>query len=316
MKYVVFGGAGFIGSAICDLLLKEGHSLRIFERVGVTAYRIFKDFENVEWVNGDILNTQDVNAAIKNMDGVIHLVSTTLPKSSNEDPIYDVQTNIIASLNILNAMRQLNVNRIVFISSGGTVYGNPIHLPITENHQTEPNISYGITKLTIEKYLLMYEKLYGIKSIILRVANPYGERQKIETAQGAVGIFLTKTHQGLPIEIWGDGSVERDYIHVSDVANAFSCALKYAGKCSIFNIGCGLGVSINSLLDTIEKVTSQKTQRIYKDARVIDVPVNYLDNQLAKKELGWFPKLDLEEGLRLTSDWIYSEINKTKSNNK
>ncbi len=174
MKLTVFGGGGFIGSAISDRLLEDGHALRIVERPRVAPYRNFKAGEVVEWVTGDFSSTYDVANAIEGVDGVFHLISTTLPKNSNDDPIYDVQSNLVATLQLLNAMVAGNVRRIVFISSGGTVYGAPKYLPVDENHPTEPQVSYGITKLAIEKYLLMYGRLYGIRPTILRVANPLG----------------------------------------------------------------------------------------------------------------------------------------------
>ncbi|HEE0090757.1 TPA: NAD-dependent epimerase/dehydratase family protein, partial [Citrobacter braakii] len=241
MKLVVFGGGGFIGSAICDRLLRDGHQLRIFERPRVPPYRTFEATENVEWTTGDFSSTHDLRDAIKDMEGVVHLVSTTLPKSSNDDPVYDVQTNVVPTITMLNLMVELDVSRIVFISSGGTVYGNPQYVPIDEKHPTDPVVSYGITKLAIEKYLHMFSKLYGIKTVTLRVANPYGERQRVETAQGAIGVFLHRALNGLPIEIWGDGNVQRDYIHVSDVADAFAKAVTYTGKEECFNISSGTG---------------------------------------------------------------------------
>ena len=169
MKCVIFGGGGFIGSAIADRLLRDGHKLRIFERPRVTPYRVFNKDENVEWLTGDMLSTHDVSHAIEGTDVVLHLVSFTLPKSSNDDLIYDVQTNLVATIQLLNAMVAQNINKIVFISSGGTVYGTPKYLPIDEQHPTDPLVSYGITKLTIEKYLLMFQQLYGIKANVLRV---------------------------------------------------------------------------------------------------------------------------------------------------
>ena len=159
MKCVVFGGGGFIGSAIVDRLLRDGHTIRIFERPRVEPYRKFEAHEQVEWMVGDMLSTHDVEDAIDGTDIVLHLVSTTLPKSSNDDPIYDVQSNVVATLQMLNAMVAHNVRKIVFISSGGTVYGNPMYLPIDEKHPTDPLVSYGITKLAIEKYLQMYQSL-------------------------------------------------------------------------------------------------------------------------------------------------------------
>lgn len=303
MKIVIFGGGGFIGSTIADRLLLDGHELRIFERPRVAPYRKFAESEYVEWVTGDFASTHDVSDAISGMDAVLHLVSTTLPKGSNDDPIYDVQSNVVATLQMLNAMVLHKVTKIVFISSGGTIYGTPNYLPIDEDHSTNPLVSYGITKLTIEKYLQMYSHLYGIKATTLRVANPYGERQRIETAQGAVGVFLHRALQDLPIEIWGDGSVTRDYIHVSDVAEAFVQALYYTGDKFCFNVSSSVGVSLNELISIIKQVTGKEMQVNYKPRRLFDVPVSVLCNNLARRELGWSPKISMKDGLSRAAIW-------------
>lgn len=312
MKYIIFGGGGFIGSHIADKLLQAGHSLRIFERPRVPPYRGFRDGENVEWLTGDLLSLHDVTEAMRGVDAVFHLVSTTLPKNSNDDPVYDVQTNIVASLQILNAMVSLNIPKIIFISSGGTVYGTPVSLPIDESHPTNPHVSYGITKLAIEKYLLLYERLHGIKSIILRVSNPFGERQRVETAQGAVGVFISRALRGLPVEIWGDGSVVRDYIYVGDVADAFTKALSYSGQHSVFNVSTGSGLSLNQLIDELETVLGLSIQRIYLPGRPYDVPANILSNQLLRQKLGWSPMSTLRDSLRRTANWMKSDIYKLR----
>lgn len=308
MRCVIFGGGGFIGSAIADRLLCGGHELRIFERSGVLPYRDFVGDERVEWVTGDFLNASDIGRAISGMDVVLHLVSTTLPKSSSDDPIFDVQTNIVASLQVLNSMVDQKVPRIVFISSGGTVYGNPVELPVTENHPTNPQVSYGITKLAIEKYLLLYQQLHGIKATVLRVANPYGQRQRVETAQGAVGVFLARALENKSIDIWGDGSVTRDYIHVSDVAEAFAKAVEYNGGKSIFNISSGAGISLNDLVDALEGVLGKSIERNYLPSRPFDVPVNVICNALAEQELGWRPAVAFKDGLSLTAEWMRKSV--------
>ena len=308
MKCTLFGGGGFIGSAIADRLLRDGHELRIFERPRVEPYRAFTGDEKVEWVTGDLLSMHDLGAAIDGSDAVIHLVSTTLPKSSNDDPIYDVQTNLVASLQMLEAMRARDIRRIVFISSGGTVYGTPRRVPVDESHPTEPQVSYGIVKLAIEKYLLMYQRLHGFQARILRVANPYGERQRVATAQGAVGVFLHRALHDEPIEVWGDGSVIRDYIHVSDVAEAFARALVYEGPESVFNISSGQGVSLNELLAQLEGLLGRPVERRYLAGRSIDVPANVLDNSLARRELGWAPQVDLAQGLARTAEWMRGSL--------
>jgi UDP-glucose 4-epimerase len=304
MKCVIFGGGGFIGSSITDRLLQDGHTLRIFERPRVQPYRVFLPSEKVEWATGDMLNAYDVTEALADMDAVFHLVSFTLPKTSNDDILYDIQTNLVATIQLLNAMLSKQVKRIVFISSGGTVYGIPRYLPIDEEHPTDPQVSYGITKLTIEKYLLMYQRLYGIRSLILRVTNPYGPRQRVETAQGAITVFLHRALYGLPIEIWGDGSVSRDYIYIKDVADAFAKALMYTGDKSIFNISSAIGLSLNRLLDEIQVALNKPVIRQYIDSRPFDVPINVLDNRLAIGELDWEPKTNLSDGLLMTKDWL------------
>lgn len=308
MKAAIFGGGGFIGSSIADRLLADGHELRIFERPRVEPYRPFLPFEKVEWLTGDLLSQHEVAEAIDGMDAVVHLVSSTLPKSSNDDPIYDVQSNLVATLQMLNAMVQKGVRRIVFISSGGTVYGTPAYLPIDEKHPTEPYVSYGITKLAIEKYLLMYQRMYGIKATILRVTNPFGERQRVETAQGAVGVFLYRALNNRPVEIWGDGSVTRDYIYVRDVAEAFAKAICYEGPKSVFNISSGFGTDLNELISLIEQVIGRDVKRHYLSARPFDVPTSVLSPELAKRELGWVPRASLKESIATTAQWIAQKM--------
>ncbi len=304
MKIVVFGGGGFIGSAIVDRLLLDGHYLRIFERPRVQPYRVFSDTEMVEWTTGDILSVRDISLALEGMELVVHLVSTTLPKGSNDDPIYDVESNVVGSLKILYSMVEMNIKKIIFISSGGTVYGTPQYLPVDERHPCEPQVSYGITKLTIEKYLSLYEKIYGIKTITLRVANPFGKRQRVETAQGAVGVFLHRVINGQPIEIWGDGSVTRDYIYIDDVAEMFSRAVNYNGSKSVFNVSNGIGTSLNELVSVIEDALKCKIEKRYLPARNCDVQISILCNNLARQEMGWFPVVSLRDGIIHTSEWM------------
>lgn len=308
MKVLILGGGGFIGSNIADRLLVDGHALRIFERPRVQPYRIFASHESVEWIDGDLSSMHDITHALDGMDAVMHLVSTTLPKGSNDDPIYDVQSNVVASLQLLDAMVQKNVARVVFISSGGTVYGAPQYLPVDEEHPTEPQVSYGITKLMIEKYLSLYKQLHGIRPVILRVANPYGERQRIETAQGAVGVFVHRALCGQPIEIWGDGSVTRDYVHIQDVADAFAQALVYEGDRTCFNISAGIGASLNELVVMLGEVLGQSLDVRYLPGRPFDVKVNVLSNELALQELGWVPRIGMREGLERTVEWMRQRL--------
>lgn len=311
---MIFGGGGFLGSAIVDRLLVDGHELRVFERPRVMFYREFDRREKVEWFTGDLLSEHDVSAALGGMDVVLHLVSTTLPKSSNHDMIYDVESNLVGTLKMLRAMVEQRVRRIVFISSGGTVYGPPDYVPLDERHPTEPYVSYGIVKLAIEKYLLMFKRLYGIEAVVLRVSNPFGERQRIEAAQGAVTVFLHRAMSRRPIEIWGDGTVIRDYIYVADVAEAFARAIAYSGGKSVFNISSGVGTSVNELIDLIEDVLGRSVAREYLPGRAIDVPVSVLSNTLAQEELGWSPSVALREGISRTATWLQGKLETWETN--
>ena len=297
---LIMGGGGFIGSALADQLLAEGWIVRIFERHGVRPYRTFAQHECVEWIEGEFLELAAVRGALQGVDAVVHLISTMLPRQSNEAPYEDIQSNVLGSVQLMQEMVAQGVRRIVFASSGGTVYGVPVEVPIREDHPTQPQVSDGICKLMIEKYLGLFTQLHGLRPVSLRIANPYGGRQRIDTAQGAVAVFLHRALHREPVEIWGDGSVVRDYLHVADVANAISAALGYEGRHQVMNIGAGRGLSLNGLLDEIEALLGRKVDRRYLAGRGFDVPVSVLDISLARAELDWTPRISLKDGLRLT----------------
>lgn len=297
---LILGGGGFIGASVADQLIAEGWKIRIFDRPGVRPYRTFGTHEQVDWVVGEFKDPISVSAALQGVDTVVHLISTMLPRQSNEAPMADVQSNVLGSLHLLQEMVSQGIRRIVFASSGGTVYGQPKKLPIREDHPTQPEASYGITKLMIEKYLYLFSQLHGIRPVSLRIANPYGGRQRIDTAQGAVAVFLHRALCRETVEIWGDGSVVRDYLHVADVARAVSAALRYDGPHQVINIGAGCGLSLNALLDEIDILLDRKVARLYLPGRGFDVPVSVLDISVAQTELGWSPGISLKDGLKLT----------------
>ncbi len=297
---LVLGGGGFIGAAVTRRLLAEGWQVRIFERPAAKVPAGLAGAAGLEWVTGDFQSTADVGDALVGVQAVVHLIATLLPKGSNEAPVMDVETNVGATLRLLAGMVQRGIRKIVFASSGGTVYGVPRSVPIAEDHPTQPEVSYGITKLTIEKYLYLYSRLHGLRPVSLRIANPYGSGQRIDTAQGAVSAFLHRALHGEAIEIWGDGSVTRDYLYVDDVANAFLAALGYEGPHQVFNIGAGRGVSLNELAAEIELQLGRPLTRRYLPGRSFDVPVSVLDNTLARTELHWMPSTPLADGLRKT----------------
>jgi len=309
-SYVVLGGKGFIGSHLIEELSKSKARVKCFDRPDpVRAAELYSfDYTNVEVVEGDFLNEGDLKRALRGTDVCFHLVSTTLPANSNDDPVFDIETNVAGTVRLLQACIEEGVKKIIFISSGGTVYGTPQQIPISEDHPTDPICSYGITKLAIEKYLALFHHLYGLDYRVLRVSNAYGERQRIKSSQGVIAVFLAKALRNEQLEIWGDGSVVRDYIHVSDVIKALIKVTVYRGKHRIFNIGSGQGKNLNEVIDVIEKVIDRKVKKQYIKSRKFDVPVNILDTSLARAELKWIPETSFEEGIKCFAEWLDKKL--------
>jgi len=302
-KILVLGGNGFIGSHLIDALLEKGYSVRLFDRPN-TLFLGSNPVSNVELMHGDLNSDADIASAVVDCDICFHLISTVVPASSNLDPVFDIETNLAGTVKLLNHAVKAGLKKIIFLSSGGTVYGIPRQLPIDENHPTNPLCSYGITKLAIEKYLHLYQQLYGLDYTILRLANPFGERQRIHATQGAIAVFLGKALRKETVEVWGDGSVVRDYIHISDVVCAMLKSMTYKGSEHLFNIGSGRGVSLNEVLDGIEMVTEEKVIRHYAPERKFDVPVSVLAIDRAMNALNWEPKTPFIDGLRKMVRWL------------
>lgn len=302
---LVLGGRGFIGSHLISALLSHGFRVRCFDRPHVEALGSdLLDAPGFELIEGDLANEAEVAEAIEGCDVCYHLVSTTLPKSSNADPVYDIESNVVATVKLLKHAVKSGVSKVIFTSSGGTVYGNPVSIPIQESHPTNPVSSYGISKLAIEKYLGFFKHLYSLDYTVLRIANPFGEGQRTYASQGAVAVFLGKILRGDAIEIWGDGSVVRDYIYISDVVDALLLAIEQTSDQHVFNIGSGRGHSLNELIGAIEKVTGRTADCRYLPSRTFDIPSNVLCNTLANQYLGWSPKVEFEDGLEKFAKWL------------
>src|SRR5688572_3044196 len=301
---LVLGGAGFIGSHLAEALAQEGHRVKLFDRPHVDRLPLFARQHGFEVFTGDFLNPQALAPALRGTEVVYHLVSTTLPKTSNDNPLYDIESNVLGSLRLLALCREHGVRKVVFVSSGGTVYGLPRAVPLDESHPTEPICSYGIHKLAVEKYLHLAHRLHGLDYCILRPANLYGPRQRLDIAQGAVGVFLDRALRDQPIQIWGDGSVVRDYVYVSDAVEAIVKTAGFEGEPRIFNLGSGVGASLNQLIGEIRNLLGRPVRVEYTEARAVDVPVSVLDCTLARRHLGWSARTSLSEGLQRTCEWL------------
>src|ERR1700685_3465031 len=246
MRILVLGGSGFLGSHIVDKFLSEKHDVVVYD---LSLERFRRSPPGITFFTGDFGDVGALDGLIATgFNAVIHCVSTTTPKSSNESPEFDVQSNVIGTLNLLDICVRNNIRKLVFLSSGGTVYGNigPLGL-VDESHPVRPMCSYGISKLTIEYYLDLYKHLRGLDYVVLRAANPYGERQNPLRALGALTVFLHRTLKQQTVEIWGDGSVTRDFIYAGDVASAvYLATIKPIS--GTFNVGTGTGLSLRDIL--------------------------------------------------------------------
>ena len=309
MKCVVLGGGGFIGSHLNEALLASGHEVTIFDRPAA-PYLEYARERGAIIITGDFFNPEDTRRAIAGCDVVYHLVSGTVPQTSNDNPRYDVEANVLGTLQLLDELRKARIQKIVYASSGGTVYGIPQEIPIKESHPTEPTSSYGICKLTIEKYLYLYRTLYGLNYRILRPANAYGERQFVTETQGVISAFLDKAVHGGKITVWGDGSIMRDFIYAGDLARAFLSAAAYEGEERIFNIGSGQGHSLNDIFAAIENIVQHPLQVEHGPGRPFDVPINILDIARARKDLAWEPTIGLLEGISREYEWMLKEQEK------
>lgn len=303
MRCLLLGGRGFIGRRLMVELVRQGHQVRVFDRPDPLAEAELREC-GVEFVGGDFLNQIELRRALDGCAVVFHLLATTLPKSSNDDPRNDAATNTLGTLGLLDLLKDTRGIRVVFASSGGTIYGIPHTLPITESHPTDPLCAYGISKLSIEKYHELYARLHGLDYRVLRIANLYGEGQSPFRGQGAIAVFAYKALRAEPIEIWGDGSTVRDYLHIDDVVQAFMAAMSYAGTERIFNIGSSRGHSLNELLEALETTLQRRVERIYRAARGFDVGANVLDCSRARTALGWEPQVSLSVGIERTIQWL------------
>jgi len=296
---VVLGGGGFIGLNLCRRLVDSGYRVRVFDR-----HCLFpEELSGAEWYQGDFLDAAGLEAAIGPSDIVFHLVHTTIPQSANIDMVGDVEKNLIPSLSLLEVCRKVRAARIVFVSSGGTVYGCPQDIPTPETAPTNPITAYGISKLAIEKYLALYEHLHGVEFRVLRVANPYGPFQIAHKNQGIVAAILSRALSNRRMEIWGDGSIIRDFVFIEDLTEALVAAALDRSDQRIFNIGSSRGLSVRDVIAAIEHQLDLKLDIDWEPGRTVDVPVSIMSVDRARTYLGWEPKTQFETGLQKTIAW-------------
>ncbi|MFC1488329.1 NAD-dependent epimerase/dehydratase family protein [Thermodesulfobacteriota bacterium] len=310
----VIGGTGFIGIHVVKELLSNHRKVTVIGRNPVPSRKLPT---GVTYVSGDCCNKDFLLKVLFNMDEIINLAYSTVPKTSFEDPINDIFANLPLCINLFEVAIDMKINKLVIISSGGTVYGKAIELPITENHPTNPISPYGITKLATEKYAMMYKELKGLPVVCVRPSNAFGVGQMPFLGQGFIPTAVASILKQKAITLFGDTGTVRDYIHVSDIAKGIVAALKYGAIGSFYNIGSGIGKSNRELLEILNHFARNAglnlNVKILPNRR-FDVPANILNCNKIKSETGWEPTVSLQEGLEQVWNWFSNKKNLSESN--
>lgn len=306
MNIIILGASGFIGTNLVIALAKENkNKITVVDR----GQKIFKTFElmnlsNLNIIQSDLTLNSDFESIVKNQDVVYHLISTTVPTTSNRYIADELQDNIIISTKLFEACVHQGVRKVIFFSSGGTVYGKESKCPLSEDLPTNPISSYGVQKLSIEKILYLYNYMYGLDYRIIRLSNPYGPYQRPNGVLGAVTTFTYKALRNEKIQVYGDGEVIRDFIYIDDAVRGIQKIAEGEDKHRTFNLGCGYGTSIRHVLKTIEDALNIKLNISYTAARKVDVPVNYLDINRYETAYGPLNPLSLKQGIMKTADFM------------
>lgn len=311
MKTMVTGGSGFIGSTLVDRLLAEGHAVDVIDDLSTGS------LSNLAGARADHgrrfnfhqidIRSADVVALIarRQPEVIFHLAAQADVRVSVARPVYDAEINIIGSLNILEGAREAGVRKVVFASSGGTIYGDPDprDLPVKESHPQQPVSPYGVAKKVVGDYLHAYRALHGLEFTALALANVYGPRQDPHGEAGVVAIFAGRLLGGEPCTIFGDGRQTRDFVYVDDVVDAFARAAD-RGSGLILNIGTGRETSVNDLYSTMAAVAGVDAPAVYAPARPGELARSALDPGRAAIHLGWKPWTDLRTGSSAVMDWF------------
>lgn len=300
-KVLVTGGAGFIGSHVVDKLAGCGYGVKVFDDLSEGKLSNVKGHlknGQVCFVKGDIRDAGLVRKCVRDVDAVVHLAAVTSIPFSIERPSLTFDINTKGTLNLLDACAKTNVKRFVFASSC-SVYGDPAYLPVNEEHPTFPMSPYAASKLEGEECCRTYQEQHGLSTVVLRLFNVYGPRQKLDAYSGVIARFFSRAKKHMPLVIYGDGNQIRDFVHVWDVAEAVLKALETRGVAGeVFNIGFGKATSVNSLAKSVLDLAGANLDIVYENPRAGDVKASFADISKAEKQLNYGPIVPLEKGLR------------------
>lgn len=308
MQTCVIGGGGFIGKYLVDELIKSGREVVI---LGRSAKPLYVLNDKAKYFKLDYLDKNALRLHLKNSHEVIDLAYSTVPKTSFDDPIFDLQSNLPRCIDLMEEISNFShIKTFLFVSSGGTVYGDVGQLPITEETVTEPISPYGITKLTVEKYLLMYFKLRGLPAIIVRPSNAYGIGQQPFVGQGFIATAMGMILNNQPVTIFGENGTIRDYIHVSDIATGIIAALDHGNHGQVYNLSSGVGRNNREVLQTI-RIFSEPSGFEFniniEPKRTFDVDANVLNFGKLLACSGWISKVSFEDGIKNMWQYLINE---------
>jgi len=292
-RILILGGNGFIGRNLAVGLVNQGFDI-------VSADRSMSpNTIGIEQRIGNLADTSFVHSLFDNLpyDWVIHLACSLIPSSGYDDFIRERELNITGGFELIRTMLKSGSRKLLFFSSGGVIYGNNgLHIN-NEEAPLSPMNYYAFSKLAMEQFIQLEARLSGLEYIIVRPSNPYGSGQNLFGRQGLIAVALGKILSGEQLQIWGDGSIVRDYLHISDLVGSISKLVNVKAVNEIINIGSGIGLSVNDVLRTIQQVTGNKLDVQYLPGRQVDVPVNILDIYKIQSITNWKPQIELEEGI-------------------
>lgn len=309
MNIAITGGTGFIGTNLSIRLSEnESNNIRVIDSKEDFYLPIKKQNKNnISFYKSVFSTDTDFDSQVKNQDIVFHLASTNIPGTSNNRIPEELMSNVVVTACLLDACIRQHVKKVVFISSGGTVYGNPDNYPIVEDTVTCPISSYGIQKLTIEKMLYMYRYQYGLDYRIIRLANPYGPYQRPNGVLGVVTTFIYRALTDGKLLVYGDGTVIRDFIFISDAIDGILKVSNGENEQRVFNLGSGKGTSVNEVISAIRETINHDLTVQYIEGRPVDVPINYLDIRRYENLYGRLNRVDLYEGIMRTAEFLKKE---------
>ena len=300
---LVIGGAGYIGAYLVRQLIETGRRVTVMGRSAAPRYDLPFD---VVYVAGDFAKPELIARLLVTHQEVIHLAYATVPNTSFDNPLSDLLQNLPPTVQLFSEAADRGV-KLVLVSSGGTVYGEAIKLPICETHPTKPISPYGVTKRTLENYAYLYAATHGLKFVCVRPANAYGVGQRAFVGQGFISTAMASAMKGMPIKIFGQHGTVRDYIYVSDLASGIVSALEYGQLSATYNLGSGIGLSNSEVVEALRPLLCEIGCEVRLEnlpERAFDVKANVLDSTRLQMDTGWKPVVVFNDGLHITRDWL------------